>query len=53
MKEELPNAPVVATGGFADLIGSQAKGIDRIEEDLTLYGLQIFWDRSHGGKPGS
>ncbi len=51
MKEELPNAPVVATGGFAELIGSQSEGIDRIEEDLTLYGLQIFWDRSQEGKP--
>ncbi len=51
MKQELPNAPVVATGGFAELIGSQSEGIDRIEEDLTLYGLQIFWDRSQEGKP--
>ncbi len=53
MKEELPNAPVVATGGFAELIGSQSEGIDRIEENLTLYGLQIFWDRSYGGKAGT
>ena len=53
MKEELPSAPVVATGGFAELIGSQSEGIDRIEENLTLYGLQIFWDRSHGGEAGT
>ena len=49
MKRELPEAPVVATGGFATLIGSHAEGIDRIEEELTLHGLRIFWDRTQGG----
>jgi len=32
-------AKVIATGGYAELIGKYARGIDIIDEDLTLKGL--------------
>jgi type III pantothenate kinase len=45
MKQELGPASVVATGGLAPLIAGHAEGIDRLEEDLTLQGLRIFFER--------
>ena len=42
MKDELGGGQVVATGGLATLIAGESKEIDRIEDDLTLYGLRIY-----------
>jgi type III pantothenate kinase len=39
-----PEAYVVATGGFAEIIGAHAKTVDRVEPLLTLYGLEIAGD---------
>jgi type III pantothenate kinase len=36
-------APVIATGGLADLIAPHSKTIDRIDPFLTLDGLRIVW----------
>ncbi len=46
MKRELGSALVVATGGFARLIASEARGIDRVEDDLMLYGLRLYHERT-------
>jgi type III pantothenate kinase len=42
---ELPAPPrVLATGGLASTIVPLAKGIERIDEDLTLEGLRLLWE---------
>lgn len=43
MKEELGAAQVVATGGLASLMAGDAQTIDRVEENLILYGLRMFY----------
>jgi type III pantothenate kinase len=47
--EELqaPAAPVVATGGLADLIAPHARTITAVDAELTLQGLRIVWERHH------
>jgi type III pantothenate kinase len=42
---ELPAIPkVLATGGLAATIAPLAKGIERVDEDLTLEGLRLLWE---------
>ncbi len=46
LKEEIPGAVVISTGGFAGMIGRENPGLfDFIEEDLTVKGLKICYDR--------
>lgn len=42
MKGELGEAQVLATGGLASLVAAATDAIDRVEEDLTLFGLRLF-----------
>ncbi len=37
-------APVVATGGLAELIAPHAETIDKVDPLLTLEGLRLVWD---------
>jgi len=40
-----PASPrVVATGGLAATIAPLAKGIERVDDDLTLEGLRLLWE---------
>jgi type III pantothenate kinase len=41
-------APVVATGGLAELIAPHAETIDSVDPLLTLEGLRLVWDRNAG-----
>jgi type III pantothenate kinase len=45
LKRELKakRLPVVATGGYADLIAAELPEIDAVEPDLTLEGLRLVW----------
>lgn len=37
---------VIATGGLARLICSQAASVNRVDDDLTLVGLRLLYDRN-------
>ena len=49
LKHELkaPRLPVVATGGYAKLIGSKLSVITAVEPLLTLEGLRLVWQAKH------
>ena len=41
-----PDAPVVATGGLADLIAPHTRAITVVDPELTLQGLRLVWARN-------
>jgi type III pantothenate kinase len=41
---EAPEAPVVATGGLAELIAPHTRTVSKIDPFLTLEGLRIVWE---------
>lgn len=47
-EEYAVNAKVIATGGMAELIASEAKSIEQINPLLTLQGLQMLYDLNAG-----
>ncbi|HEY0415729.1 MAG TPA: type III pantothenate kinase [Gaiellaceae bacterium] len=40
------DAPVVATGGLADLIAPHSETITVVDAELTLHGLRLVWERN-------
>lgn len=38
--------PCIATGGLANLIGAACDEVDEVDNDLTLQGLRILWERN-------
>jgi len=40
------DAPVVATGGLADLIAPHTRTITAVDAELTLHGLRLVWERN-------
>jgi type III pantothenate kinase len=43
---EAPDAPVVATGGLAELIAPHSQTITKVDPELTLQGLRLVWERN-------
>jgi type III pantothenate kinase len=39
-------APVIATGGLADLIAPHSATITAVDQELTLQGLRLVWERN-------
>ena len=39
-------APVIATGGLAELIAPHAATVERVDQSLTLEGLRLVWERN-------
>jgi type III pantothenate kinase len=48
IRDELgaPDAPVVATGGLAELIAPHSHTISAVDQELTLQGLRLVWARN-------
>jgi type III pantothenate kinase len=48
IRDELgaPDAPVVATGGLADLIAPHSRTISTVDAELTLHGLRLVWEKN-------
>jgi type III pantothenate kinase len=48
IREELgaPDAPVIATGGLADVIAPHSTAISKVDPWLTLEGLRLVWERN-------
>jgi len=40
-------AVVLATGGLAHVISGESASIQHVDENLTLDGLRLIWERSH------
>jgi type III pantothenate kinase len=41
-----PDAPVIATGGLAELIVPHSRTITTVDQELTLHGLRLVWERN-------
>ena len=54
LKRELKvtRLPVVATGGYAALIGAKLEVITAVDPLLTLEGLRLVWQASHAPERG-
>jgi len=48
IRDELgaPDAPVVATGGLADVIAPHSEAISKVDPWLALEGLRLVWERN-------
>ncbi|HYM71251.1 MAG TPA: hypothetical protein VEZ44_16770, partial [bacterium] len=53
MQQELgERATVVATGGFAELIGAECRCVDHVDPLLALEGLRLLYERNSGHAAG-
>jgi type III pantothenate kinase len=46
MKQELGGAAtILATGGLAAVVAPESNLIEHVDQDLTLHGLRLVWER--------
>jgi len=46
MKSELGGAAtILATGGLAPVVAPESSLIEHVDQDLTLHGLRLVWER--------
>jgi type III pantothenate kinase len=51
MKQELPSVKkILATGGLASLMARDSEYIEEVDDDLTLKGLKIIYDRNRAAR---
>ena len=54
MKAELGGAAtVLATGGLASIVAPESALIEHVDQDLTLHGLRLVWERQPQRSPSS
>jgi len=46
LRDELGEARAIGTGGLAGAIVPYCRGIDEVDEQLTLTGLRLVWERN-------
>jgi type III pantothenate kinase len=47
-----PDCPVVATGGHSSTLAPNSRELDRVDIDLTLFGMLKIWERNTNGEKG-
>jgi type III pantothenate kinase len=45
---DAPRLPVIATGGYAELLSAKLPEITAVAPNLTLEGLRLVWEEHHG-----
>lgn len=51
LEEEFKSLTVFATGGLATTVSRLSRRLERIEDDLLLYGIACIWERFRGTAP--
>src|SRR5437763_956372 len=44
LRQELPGAKTIATGGLASTMAPLTKSLDTLDDALTLQGLRLLWE---------
>jgi type III pantothenate kinase len=48
--DELGGGKVIATGGLATVLAPYTQAFEAVDDDLTLKGLRLLWERNRPGR---